>query len=164
MGNDRDDEISRVLGRIPSGLFILTAKNDLGQETGMLCSWVQQASFAPPLITVAIRRERYINEWLNTTRLAALNLVGESDKQLLAHFGRGFEADASAFEGMTIERGVTGVPVLSQALGYLEGHVIGHFPTGDHLIHVLEIVGAKAGDTLHAEQPMVHVRKSGKNY
>lgn len=130
----------------------------------MLCSWVQQASFAPPLITVAVRRERYINEWLSTTRVAALNLVGESDKRLLGHFGRGFDIDQPAFEGLTIERGVTGVPVLAAALGYLEGHIIGHFPVGDHLIHVLEIVGAGAGETLHAERPMVHVRKSGFNY
>ena len=48
------DAIGPVLGRTPSGVFILTASSGDGQETGMLASWVQQASFDPPAITVAV--------------------------------------------------------------------------------------------------------------
>ncbi len=40
--------IAQVLGRIPSGIFVLTVGDDTGRETGMLASWVQQASFDPP--------------------------------------------------------------------------------------------------------------------
>ena len=56
----RDKELGSALGRIPSGLFILT----VGQgeaETGMLASWVQQCSFDPPRVSVAIQPQREIN-------------------------------------------------------------------------------------------------------
>ena len=130
----------------------------------MLCSWVQQASFHPPAVTIAIKKERYVNEWLTSTGRAAINLVGESEKQFLIHFGRGFKSGEPAFEGIDIKRGVTGVPVLAEALGYLEGNITGHFPAGDHIVHLMEIVAAGAGEMIHEEQPMVHVRKSGLSY
>ena len=46
-----------ALGRIPSGLFVLTARNG-ERETGMLASWVQQCSFTPPCVSVALRKGR----------------------------------------------------------------------------------------------------------
>src|SRR5262249_58775319 len=82
--------IGAVLGRTPSGLFILTARGPDGTETGMLASWVQQASFEPPTMTVAVNRKRYIIDWLQTGSVIALSLFGESNKSLLGHFGRGF--------------------------------------------------------------------------
>ena len=47
--------IGKVLGRIPSGIFVLTVKHD-GRATAMLASWVQQAAFAPPAISVALAK------------------------------------------------------------------------------------------------------------
>ena len=61
--------LAAVLGRIPSGIFIVTLRHN-GQETGMLSSWVMQAGFEPPMVTVAVNRSRYIGEWLDAgTRL-----------------------------------------------------------------------------------------------
>ena len=48
--------IGAVLGRVPSGVFILTASDGQGKETGMLASWVQQAGFDPPCDTVAVNQ------------------------------------------------------------------------------------------------------------
>ena len=51
--NDPDKQLAAALGRIASGIFVLTLKRD-AVETGMLASWVQQCSFHPPRISVAI--------------------------------------------------------------------------------------------------------------
>src|SRR6185369_15859691 len=96
-------QIGPVLGRIPSGIFILTVGDGTGRETGMLCSWVQQASFQPPTVTIALRSDRYVNDWLTASKAAVLNLVGESEKQFLVHFGRGFKQDEPAFSGIEIK-------------------------------------------------------------
>ena len=58
------DPIAAVLGRTPSGIFVLTARAADGRETGMLASWVQQASFEPPMVTVAVNRKRFLHDWL----------------------------------------------------------------------------------------------------
>ena len=54
-----DKQLAGALGRIPSGIFVLTVGRD-NVETGMLASWVQQCSFQPPLLSVAIQPGRDI--------------------------------------------------------------------------------------------------------
>ncbi len=64
MENQQSENLGAVLGRTPSGIFILIAGDGQDNTTGMLASWVQQASFEPPQVTVAVNKKRYINEWL----------------------------------------------------------------------------------------------------
>ena len=54
-----DESIAPVLGRVASGIYILTIRNQ-DQETGMLASWVLQAGFEPPMVTVAVKKGRYV--------------------------------------------------------------------------------------------------------
>lgn len=149
-----------VLGRIPSGVFILTASAG-DRSTGMLASWVQQAGFEPPMVTVAVKLGRYVCDWLSDRRSFVLNMVKESDKALLRHFAKGFEPEAPAFEGLSIELSARGNPVLASALGHLECEPLIHVDSGDHRIFLAQVVsGALAGE----ESPMVHIRKTGKHY
>ena len=164
MESEKRQAIAHVLGRVPSGIWILTVRDQSGRETGMLTSWVQQASFEPPMVTVAVNRERFINDWLRETGGAALSLLGESHKQFMVHFGRGFEPHEEAFEDINISRGLMGIPVLTDAIGYMEGNITASFPAGDHIIYLLEILEAGIGPGLGMERPMVHIRKNGFRY
>ena len=73
--SSHNNPILPVLGRVPSGVFILTASDGEGRETGMLASWVQQASFEPQQVTVAVNGTRYLNQWLNDGAVVGLSLV-----------------------------------------------------------------------------------------
>ena len=81
-----------------------------GRSTGMLASWVQQAGFDPPMLTVAVRRDRYVADWIAASGRFTLNQVAAGDKPLLKHFGRGFGPDEAAFDGVAAPRrlGATG--------------------------------------------------------
>ena len=57
MSHDAAPDLFAALGRVPSGLFILTARHG-HRETGMLASWVQQCSFDPPQLSLCLRRGR----------------------------------------------------------------------------------------------------------
>ncbi len=74
MSNEQN--LDPVLGRLPSGIFILTIGSG-DRATGMLASWVMQAGFEPPMVTVAIKQGRYVGEWLAEGQPFVLNLVGE---------------------------------------------------------------------------------------
>lgn len=148
------------LGRVPSGIFILTVRHgDL--ETGMLASWVQQAGFEPPMVTVAVKQGRYVAQWLQDGAAFALNLVGAGETRFLKHFGRGFEPDQAAFEGLEVARTDADVPYLTEAAGYLACQPRQHLNSGDHCIFLAEVT---AGAMLNDQEPMVHVRKSGLRY
>jgi flavin reductase (DIM6/NTAB) family NADH-FMN oxidoreductase RutF len=158
------DAIGAVLGRIPSGLYILTARSADGRETGMLASWVQQASFEPPAVTVAVNRKRYLHDWLRTAPAVVLNLIGETQKQYLSQFGRGFPEGEPAFGGISLSRSPGGLPVLADALGWLEGTAGQPIDAGDHLIYVVRITAAGRGPRADAEEPWVHLRRNGFGY
>jgi flavin reductase (DIM6/NTAB) family NADH-FMN oxidoreductase RutF len=162
--NSSPDQIAPVLGRTPSGVFILTAKHTDGRETGALVSWVQQASFSPPMVTVAVNQKRYLHDWFRDSPAVVLNLVGDSQKHFLKQFGAGFGPDEPAFEGMSLIRGETGVPILADAMGYLEGVVKSQLETGDHVIYAVEITAGGTGPDFDTGKPMVHIRKNGMNY
>lgn len=150
-----------VLGRVPSGIFILTV--GVGERaTGMLSSWVMQAGFEPPTVSVGVKLGRYVCDWLSAGQPFVLNLVGESQSHFLKHFGKGFEPGADAFEGLAVQHCARGVPILSDAIGHLECEPVKHIDSDDHRIFLAKVVRGKLHDA--DAKPMIHVRKSGANY
>ncbi|MFO0878643.1 MAG: flavin reductase family protein [Gemmataceae bacterium] len=148
------------LGRLPSGLSILTVRHG-ERETGMLVSWVQQCSFEPPQITVAVRQGREVLGWLEPGTSFVLNCLAEGQTQLLSHFGKGFNLDEPAFTGLNVDRS-RGTPILADALSYLECQVERRVATGDHELLLGTVL---AGALLRPEsRPYVHVRKNGLRY
>jgi flavin reductase (DIM6/NTAB) family NADH-FMN oxidoreductase RutF len=127
----------------------------------MLASWVMQAGFDPPMVTLAVKQGRYIVDWLDAGAPFALNLVAEHDKSLLKHFGRGFEPGEPAFEGLAISRTERGTPILDAALGCLECLAASHLSSGDHRIYLARV---ESGQLTRDDRPMIHVRKSGLHY
>lgn len=153
--------LGQALGRIPSGLYILTVTH-AGRSTGMLASWVQQAGFDPPMLTAAIAARRYVREWVEAEGRFTLNQLAAGSKALIRHFGRGFEPDAPAFEGLELRDEPTAGPVLAAALAYLDSDVVGVFAGGDHVVFLGRVASASL---LHPEaEPFVHVRQNGFHY
>jgi flavin reductase (DIM6/NTAB) family NADH-FMN oxidoreductase RutF len=151
----------RALGQVPSGIFVLTVGTG-SRATGMLSSWVMQAGFEPPTVSVAIKLGRYVCDWLSEGQPFVLNLVREGQKELLRHFYQGFEPGQPAFEGLEITHCARGVPILKDSLGHLECEPAGHVDSGDHRVFLAKIVRGKMNDD--DGKPMVHIRNSGTRY
>ncbi len=160
MGETTDDGLAVALGRIPSGLFVLTVRHG-DQETGMLASWVQQCSLDPPRVSIAVRKGRYVLDWLADGAAFGLNVIPETGKAMIAHFGKGFEPGEPAFDGLDVRRDGETPPVLLASHAYLECRVCGRLDAGDHVLIVGTVV---AGGMLQHGGPIVHVRKNGLKY
>ena len=153
------EQIARPLGLIPSGCFVLTA-SDSGHSQGILASWVQQAGFEPPAVSVAVRHNRPIRSLIDRSGHFVLNLIGQDTTELFKHFGKGFETDQPAFEGLKTRNEPGGV-VLEDCIAHLSCRVTGKVDTGDHTIYVATVIDGG----LHGEgQPNVRIRTSGFNY
>jgi flavin reductase (DIM6/NTAB) family NADH-FMN oxidoreductase RutF len=152
--------VAGALGRVPSGLFILTVRHG-NDETGMLASWVQQCSFEPPQASCAVRRDRAVLAWLTPGAPFAINVLDEDQTDLLVHFGKGFELGQPAFNGLDVERPEGAAAVLLDALAYLDCRVAGRYAAGDHELVIGRVV---AGRVLSEGKPMVHIRKNGLRY
>ncbi|MFO0965698.1 MAG: flavin reductase family protein [Gemmataceae bacterium] len=157
---EQDKQLGAALGRIPSGLFILTVRN--GQtETGLLASFVQQCSFDPPMVSIAIQPKRPVVSLLTEGAAFTLNLLEDGQTDMIAHFGKGFSPADDAFTGIEVERDGPGGPVLKEALAVLECQVAGRCHAGDHDLFLARI---RTGRLLDEGRPMVHVRKNGFHY
>ncbi len=148
--------IAAALGRIPSGLFVVTVR-----DTGMLGSWVQQCSFDPPQLTVAIRQGRPVLDWLKEGAAFAVNVIPEGQKALVAHFGKGFEPGQPAFDGIEWTRQGDSAPLLTAALACLDCRVVKCVEAGDHVLIVGRVV---EGIVNQDGKPAVHTRKDGLRY
>jgi flavin reductase (DIM6/NTAB) family NADH-FMN oxidoreductase RutF len=127
----------------------------------MLASWVQQCSFVPPLVSVALQQGREIAAWLTDGAWFTLNILDDTQTDMIAHFGKGFAPGESAFADLSVTRPERGGPVLDEALAYLECRVVSRCSSGDHVLIVAECVGGRLQGEGH---PMTHVRKSGFHY
>jgi flavin reductase (DIM6/NTAB) family NADH-FMN oxidoreductase RutF len=153
-------QLTAALGRVPSGLFVLTLRR--GEvETGMLASWVQQCSFTPPAISLAIQPARDIAKILVPGSQFTLNILDDTQTDMIVHFGRGFGLNQPAFEGLSVTRGQSNGPILEEALAFLTCRVNSRHAAGDHDLFIAEVV---AGGILGEGHPMVHLRKSGAHY
>jgi flavin reductase (DIM6/NTAB) family NADH-FMN oxidoreductase RutF len=126
----------------------------------MVASWVMQADFDPPLVTVALQKERPIAAALDAGAECALSILPTGAKKLLVRFGNADEED-DLFDGLPLLDS-DGPPILADAHAYLRGKQRGVMDAGDHRIHLIAV---ESGKVLHpGEQPMVHIRRSGMNY
>lgn len=154
------DNVARPLGQIPSGCFVVTAM-DGERCTAVLASWVQQAGFAPPALTVAIKKEgRPIREIIDRTGQFIVNTLGDQPTGLLKHFAKGFGLDAPAFEGLPTEDHEAGV-ILNDALGWLACRLTNTVDAGDHVVLIAHVIdGRKLADG----KPHIHLRTNGFSY
>jgi flavin reductase (DIM6/NTAB) family NADH-FMN oxidoreductase RutF len=157
---DPHKRMAAAVGRIPSGLFIVTACQG-DNTTGILASWVQQCSFEPLQISVAVQRNRAISAMLVDGAPFVVNILDSTQTDMIVHFGRGFAPGTPAFSGLETSASSIGPPILSESLAYLECAVVGRCPAGDHDLLIGRVTG---GSIVGDGQPMVHVRKSGLHY
>lgn len=154
--------VGKALGRIPSGVFVLGAREG-GRTVGMLSSWVQQVAFDPPAISLAIARDRPIRPVILATRRVAVSVLAEGDMDLMRRFARPRPTGGDdAFEGAETFAAPSGLPVLARALAWLDCELIDTLDFGgDHELLVARVL---AGDVLRQGPSFTHVRGNGFHY
>jgi flavin reductase (DIM6/NTAB) family NADH-FMN oxidoreductase RutF len=162
-----DGDLDKALGRLSGGLYVVTARQADGETSrsgAMVASWVSQASFDPPGITVAVAKDRAIEALMQVDDRFVLNILREDNHQeLLRHFLRRFPPGADRFAGVATLDGVAaGGPVLGDALAYLGCRVAQRMEGPDHWIIYAVVEEGNVADS--SAGTAVHHRKVGNHY
>jgi flavin reductase (DIM6/NTAB) family NADH-FMN oxidoreductase RutF len=153
--------LGKPIGRIPSGVYILTAEH-AGVATAMLASWVQQASFDPPAISIALAKERPIARLIRQSGKLALSVLAHGEHGLMKRYGRAVPEGVDPFEGVPTRQTPAGLAVMAESLAWLEARVVQWYDFGaDHDLLIAEVT---AGEILREGQPFMHVRGNGFHY
>ncbi|WP_019504435.1 diflavin flavoprotein [Pleurocapsa sp. PCC 7319] len=157
-----DSDLDKAIGRLSGGLYIITAtKGDV--SSAMLASWVSQASFEPPGLTIAVAKDRAIESLMQVGDRFVLNILEEGKYQnLMKHFLKRFKPGADRFAGVKTQTATNGSPILNDALAYLECEVMSRMECSDHWIVYSKVDLGRVSnpDGLTA----VHHRKVGNHY
>ncbi|AFY71746.1 flavin reductase domain protein FMN-binding protein [Thalassoporum mexicanum PCC 7367] len=152
--------VEEAVGRIVGSLSVVTVKRE-EVSSAMLASWVSQATFNPPGLTVSVAKERAIESYMHQGDRFVLNIL-EEEKQLYRHFLKKFAPGEDRFVDVETEPAQNGSPILKDALAYLECKVEQRMECGDHWV-----VYAKVEDGKVLEPnglTALHHRKSGSHY
>ena len=154
--------LEQAVGRIVGSLCVVTIQQ--GELSGaMLASWVSQATFTPPGLTIAVAKDRAIESLMYPGHTFVLNILAEGNHLgLMKHFLKPFAPGEDRFAGVETETATNHSPLLKAALAYLECQVQTRMECGDHWVIYATI---DRGQVLNPEgKTAVHHRKTASHY
>lgn len=159
--HNNDDQLGKALGKIASGVYVITVQNE-NEFDGLLCSFVQQVAFKPAKIMFSIAKARPFLETVKTRQKFTLNILPAQNNQFLKAFGKPGLTSGERFEMIKFQKQTEFGPMFPEALAYINLTLDGCYEVGDH-----EVIFANCdnGVLLNAElEPMIHIRPDGFKY
>ena len=130
----------RVLRLMTYGLYVTTAAagDDLAAGT---VTWLSQASFEPPLVMMALRRDGRVHQVVHRGGAFAVHVLAATQQHVASAFFRPSMVDGGRLNGYLFERGpATGSPLLLDLPAWFEARVTDTVGRGDHIVYVAEVV------------------------
>ena len=160
MADASPDPLAQALGRIPSGLFLVTTELG-GAPLGFLGSFVMQVGFDPPTVCVAVAEGREHLAAIRDCGRFTLSVVDGESSAVMGPFFKSRPDGSSPYADLAHHAAPSGLAVLSDTLAWLDCRVSGEHPVGDHVVVFGEVL---AGGLLREGDPSVHLRKNGLSY
>jgi len=156
----------QALGRIVGSLCVLTASKGEGEnniKSAMLASWVSQASFSPPGLSISVAKDRAVESLLQIGDIFALNILSSKNlKEPMKRFAKPFAPGEDRFADLETEETPNGQIIIPDSLAWLDASVKERMECGDHWVIYAEV---NYGNVLNKDDlTAVHHRKSGSNY
>lgn len=132
----------KSLRLLTNGVYVMSARSGAAFGAATV-TWVSQASFRPPLVMAAVRKESNVFKCLHESRAAAIHVLDRDQRDLAQRFFAPTRAADGTINGEPYTDGVTSAPILTSAPVYLEC-VVRHIldDVGDHAIVILEVTEA----------------------
>lgn len=157
-----DPQIKKqALRLLTYGLYVVTAADGDKVAAGSV-NWLSQASFEPPLVMVAIKKDSGLHAIVAGNGALAVNVLAAGQKEAASAFFRSTEVKDGKLNGYAFEPGPrTGAPLLLDLPAWFEARVTDAVERGDHTVYLAEVINAGLRDP--EAKPMV-LRDTGWFY
>ena len=153
-------QIGNVLARLDYGVHVVT----MGEgETGnaLTVSWLTQVSSDPPMVALAIKSSHQSARLVKEAGSFAVNFLAIHHESLAKTYYGPAESGYDKLKGSSLAKApVTGSPLLSGAVGFLDCKIAQQLVAGDHTIFVGEVVAAE----LDKGAALLNTASSGMRY
>ena len=140
------DLFREALKKFATGVTVITTAHE-GEKHGLTASSFASVSLEPPLILVVLNTESRTHALLTHSNIFGVSILGEEHADIARAFA---EKGTKPFDSVAHRSTERGVPVLEDAIGWLECEVESTFPGGTHQIVIGRVLscGSSAGDPL----------------
>lgn len=136
------DAFWSVLQRLSGASIVTTSHGD--RLAGCYVGFLGGCSNDPPRMLVCMGSTGgYTAELIRASKVLAVHLICEGQEEWFDRYALQSSRTVDKFEGLGWDRGETGSPILRDAIGYVEGRVIGSLDCGDHDAHLVDPVNAE---------------------
>jgi flavin reductase (DIM6/NTAB) family NADH-FMN oxidoreductase RutF len=151
----------QTLRLLTYGLYVATAADGKDVAAGSI-TWLSQASFEPPLVMAAIKKDSGLHALIERSGAFAVNVLAAGQKDAASAFFRSTQVEDGRINGYAFEPGrETGAPLLMDLPAWFEARVTDAVKKGDHTVYVAEVVNAGLSDP--EAEPMV-LQDTGWSY
>ena len=139
------EELEHVLRLLPGPVALVGAVAG-GVMGGLTASWLTRVSENPPLLLVAIGRERFTWQLLNESSVFSVSLLAEDQVAEARLFGLQSRRDIDKWSQVDHDLLGDGVPALRRCTARFLCEITGRFPCGDHDGILGRVIQAEKGD------------------
>ena len=150
-------EFRRVMGHFATGVTIVTSHDGAGKIGGLTANSVASVSLEPPLVLVCVDKKSDSYPLFGASQSFAVNILANEQETLSRRFAK---SGGEKFTGVGYRIGVTGSPILTDTIAFLDCQVRYTFEAGDHTIYVGEAVEIAVGPEA---EPLLYFRGGYRN-
>lgn len=130
-----------TLSHWASGVTVVTTQwND--QRLGITASSFSSLSLEPPQILICVAKKLYTHQVIEQSQIFAVNILGVEQLAWGMRFAGMIPEIEDRFQGIDVQSAVTGAPILTGALAWLDCRLHDRHDSGDHTIFIGEVLAA----------------------
>lgn len=150
------EEAKKAIYSFTYGVYVITSKFKQ-QVSCMTAVWVSQVSKEPMQVALGLSPDSATTRMIRESRVFAVNVLSRDQKDLAYALGRVTSDELDKFSNIPTLTRVTGSPILSDAIAYLDCRLVSETNVGSHLVLIGEVV---EGSMLRESEPAVY--RNGK--
>jgi flavin reductase (DIM6/NTAB) family NADH-FMN oxidoreductase RutF len=145
------DTFRSVLSRFASGVTVVSARDHAEIDHGMTVSAFCSVSLEPPLVLACVDHEASMHAVLLAVEHFGVSVLSAAQEPLSRHFA---DPASNRWAGVRLHQGMTGVPLVDDAVAHLECRMEARHRTGDHTIFIGRVLHAAIGNG----EPLIYFR------
>jgi flavin reductase (DIM6/NTAB) family NADH-FMN oxidoreductase RutF len=144
-------DLRNIFGMFATGVTVITATADAGVH-GMTANSFTSVSLRPPLVLVCVLRSGTMHQAILDGKAFGISVLSSRQRTLAQYFAGRRPHDSQEFDVVDWRPGAcTGVPIIGDALAWMECRLDSVYDGGDHSIFlgaVLDLGRSAAADAL----------------
>ncbi len=127
-------EYRRAMGVLPTGVAIITTRDNAAEPVGLTCNSFTSVSLEPPLVLWSMRKASKSIEIFRETQSFAINVLAQDQDHLSHRFAT--SSIEKKFESVAWTSGYLDLPLIDHCMAQFQCTIFSKHDAGDHIIFI----------------------------